>query len=214
MDLYTYLFEEYGYDEPIFLEYLLEDLNINPNTLRQKLKRLTDAEKIARSVYRNGIYFIPSPDRILKVKAISFNKILLNKYLVKKGQRIGYVTGLDFANTLSLTTQVPSTIEIVTQKEKSKNREVNFNQRIVILHKPKTLITEKNYRLLQILDLITNFKRLSELPFEKATPIMANYLKNISISHKELETYLELYAVVKEPFIKSGLYKQLVTNKL
>jgi hypothetical protein len=28
MDLYTYLFEQYGYDEPIFLEYLLEDLDI------------------------------------------------------------------------------------------------------------------------------------------------------------------------------------------
>ncbi|MED2737679.1 DUF6088 family protein [Bacillus toyonensis] len=211
MDLYTYLFEQYGYDEPIFLEYLLEDLDIKPNTLRQKLKRLTDTEKIARSVYRNGIYFIPSPDRLLQVKALSFNKIIKNKYLIKKGQRIGYITGLDFANALSLTTQVPSTIEIVTQKENTKNREVNFNQRIVILHKPKTLITEGNYKILQILELITKFRTLSDLSFEKAIPIMSNYLKNISISREELENYLKLYAAAKEPFIKSGLYKQLVS---
>lgn len=119
-NFYNFLIKEYGYDEPIFSEDLQKELNINSNTLRQQLKRLTDDNQIQRCSFRDGIYFIPDPDSILKKSALSVNKIIKNRYLFKKNERIGYVTGLDFANSLKLTTQVPGMIEIVTEKESSK----------------------------------------------------------------------------------------------
>lgn len=209
MDLYNYLVKQYGYDEPIFSEDLKKELDINSNTLRQNLKRLTDAKKIQRFNYKTGIYFIPDPDSIFKKSALSVNKIIKNKYIVKKRQRIGYVTGLDFANSLRLTTQVPGLVEIVTQGERSNVRYVEYNERRVALRKAKTSITERNYKILQILDLINNFKKVSDISFEKAIPKIFDYVKDISIDREELDRYLSMYPRAYREFMGSGLYNEI-----
>ncbi|PEN17504.1 hypothetical protein CN630_32815, partial [Bacillus wiedmannii] len=87
MELYTYLLNRYGYDEPIFTEDLKDELKIKPSTLRQQLKRLTDTKRIERCKFKSGIYFIADPDSILSTKAISVNKIITKKYLVKEQHR-------------------------------------------------------------------------------------------------------------------------------
>ncbi|RFU66798.1 DUF6088 family protein [Bacillus sp. V59.32b] len=209
MDFYNYLVNQFGYDEPIFSEDLTNELTINSNTLRQQLKRLTDDNKIQRCSFKDGIYFIPNPDSILKKSALSINKIIKNRYLVKKHERIGYVTGLDFANSLRLTTQVPGLVEIVTEKETSNLRYVDYNKRRVALRKAKTDITESNYKILQVLELINNFHKVSDVPFEKAIPNISNYIKNVKIDSKELDRYLSIYPKAFRQFIASGLYNEI-----
>src|SRR5690625_2821532 len=126
MALSNYLLENYGYDEPILSKELYEELDTNPNTLRQSLKRAVDQGKLCRYKYKDGIYFIPNPNSVLKRNTISFNKVISKEYLFRNGKRIGYVTGLSFANQLQLTTQHPAKIEIVTQNETTAKREVNY----------------------------------------------------------------------------------------
>jgi len=208
-DLYNYLVKEYGYDEPIFSEDLIKDLNLNSNTLRQQLKRLTDQNKIKRCSFKDGIYFIPDPDSILKISALSVNKIIKNKYLFKKSQRIGYVTGLDFANSLKLTTQVPGMIEIVTENASSKKRYVEYNKRRVALRKAKTDITENNYKILQAIELINNFNKVSDVPMERAVLKILDYIKDVKITSKELDYYLSLYPRSIKLFMRSGLYSEI-----
>lgn len=208
-NLYNYLVKEYGYDEPIFSEDLKKEFNIKKNTLRQQLKRLTDDNKIQRCSFRDGIYFIPDPDSILKKSALSVNKIIKNKYLFKKNQRIGYVTGLDFANSLKLTTQVPGMIEIVTKNETSNKRYVEYNKRRVALTKAKIDITENNYKILQIIELINNFKKVSDMQFDRAIPKILDYIKNVKIDEKELYSYLSKYPRALKEFMGSGLYSEI-----
>jgi len=213
MDFYNYLLKEYGYDEPIFSEDLLQELTLNPNTLRQSLKRLADADKIKRYKYKAGIYYIPNPNSILKRSALSVNKIIKNKYLVKRNNRIGYVTGLDFANSLNLTTQVPGLIEIVTEVESSNIRYVEYNQRRVALRKSKTNITGNNYKVLQILELITNFQKVSDVSFDNAKPKISDYVKDVSLERKELDRIISLYPKAYRQFIGSGLYNEVARGQ-
>lgn len=210
VDFYNFLLEQYGYDEPIFSKDLINEEhfklnNISSSAIRQRLKRLTDNKKIQRYPFKDGIYFIPDPDSVLKRSALSINKILKEQYLVKKNKRIGYVTGLDFSNSLGLTTQVPGLIEIVTIVEKTNIRYVEYNQRRVALRKPKTPITEKNYKILQILELINNFQKVSDVSFDKAVPKIAEYIKDVKIEQKELDKYLEAFPKAIVKLWESGL---------
>lgn len=209
MNLYQYLIDQYGYDEPILLEDLTNEVeSMKPNTLRQSLKRMVDSGKMCR--YENGIYFIPNPSSILKSRTISVNKIINKKYLYKNGSRIGYTTGLSFANRLRLTTQNPSVVEIVTLAERAIVRSVNLNKRKIKLRRPRVEINDKNYKLLQVLDLLTNYDKLSTEPISKASEIIIEYLSDVEVTKDTLNKYLVSYpGKTSKNMIESGLYDAL-----
>ncbi|WP_019413250.1 hypothetical protein [Paenisporosarcina sp. TG20] len=193
MNLLKYLIENYGYDEPIFLDEIQNKIDINYNTLRQNLKRLTDSNQICRYEYKNGIYFISNPDSILTTKSLSVNKIIDKKYLYRGKEVIGYISGLAFANKLHLTTQNPSVVEIVTNVEKMNNRIVHFNKRRITIRKPRVNVNKDNYKILQVLDLLNNFEYVSVEPMSVANKEIVNYLGGKKISVNELNGYLRKY---------------------
>ncbi|MFZ3591768.1 DUF6088 family protein [Bacillus sp. DJP31] len=192
MNLYQYILDTYGYDEPVFLDELKSEVtSLKPESLRQAMKRLVDNGKIYR--YRDGIYFIPNPSSVLKSTTLSVNKIINNKYLYRKDQRIGYITGLSFANLLKLTTQNPGMIEVVTSAEKATVRIVNFNKRKVTLRKPRVEINNENYKILQVLDLLTNFDKVSTKPISLAAKNIIEYLGDVDLTSEQLNNYLYKY---------------------
>ncbi|MGN5653916.1 hypothetical protein [Bacillus sp. Brlt_9] len=215
MDFYSYLLKRYGYDEPIFSSDLSKELRMNKNTLRQYLKRLTDNNKIERYEYKQGIYFIPSKNSmnsIFNKPVISVNKIIKKKYVFKGEKRIGFETGLSFANDIRLTTQVPSTVEIVTEVESQPKRTVVFNKREVALRKAKTEINDYNYKILQILELLVDFDRVSDLSLEEAKPKIADYVMDVQIEATELAQYVQLYKQT-DKFYGSGLYNEITRRQ-
>lgn len=209
MDLKNYIIENYGYSEPVFLEDLTKKLpDISSTSLRQKLKRLVDDGKIRR--FKNGIYFVPKINSLLKIKTLSIEKVLEKKYLISNNKRIGYVTGLTFANNLQLTTQVPSKIEIVCTKETRTKRTVNYKNNLVILRKPRFSVNNRNYKLLQVLDLINKYYEYVEKPTELSNQKIIDYLKDITITKKELNNYLKGYpAKTYKNLIESELYDEI-----
>lgn len=213
MDLYMYLVNTYGYDEPIFMEELTSEVtSLKSDALRQSMKRMVDNEKLYR--YKDGIYFIPNPNSLFKTKTISVNKIIEKKYLYKKNQRIGYLTGLSFANLLRLTTQNPGIIEIVTTSEKSQVRIVNYNKRKVSLRKPRVEINNDNYKILQVLDLLTYFDKLSTKPISMAVTNIMNYLNDTKLKKEQLNNYLQEYPKkTYKNLIESDLYNVLTQRR-
>lgn len=193
MDLQNYIINNFGYDEPVLTEELYERLDINKNTVRQLLKRGTDSGEISRYKYKNGVYFIPNKKSLLE-NTLSFNKVVSKEYLVRNGKRIGYITGLAFSNKLQLTTQIPAKIEIVTQEEAMSMRVVDYGIRKITLRKPRVNeINEKNFKILQVLDLMNNFENLSVEPIEKANDKILNYLSDVKVDDEELNRYLNQY---------------------
>lgn len=210
MNVFQYFLENYGYNEPILIDDLQNDihLTVKDSTLRMDLKRLADKGQIKK--YARGIYFIPQPNSLLKNQSLSITKVLRKKYLYDGNRPIGYQTGIAFANQLHLTTQTAGMIEIVTNKETNIKRSIKINKWRIILIKPRVEINGDNVKILQVLDLLNNFEKLSEKSIEESAIALIDYLRNVEINKDELIKVLFSYprdTIIK--MNKSGAYNAL-----
>ena len=118
-----------------------------------KILIVSGIQKIKRET--TGIYYIPENIEILGLeKALSISDICQKKYIENEEGKIGYYTGLYLLNGLGFITQVPNTLEIVTNSEKKNSRTVNIKGTKRILKKPYTKITTENEKYLQFLELL------------------------------------------------------------
>ena len=127
-----YLIENYGYNEPIFLNELKIE-GMSDNAVRQSVKRLAMSGFLER--YDNGIYYIPKQGGVLGKSYLDPYKVIMRRYVQSKSEKYGYVTGLSFANQLGLTTQLPAVIEIVTNHEATNGRLVMIGTQRVRIKK-------------------------------------------------------------------------------
>lgn len=188
--LYEYLKENYGENVPIYISRLKVE-GMSENTLRQQVKRLTDAGLLKR--YDTGIYFIPKKSVFKSGSTLSVEQVLNDKYLREGEKRCGYQSGILFANQLGLTTQVPMIYEIVTNKASREYRVITVAKTRVILRRPRTEISEDNFRALQFLDLMKDVDMVSELEGKRLTERLLAYMRACSLYFDDLEPFLPLY---------------------
>src|SRR5690606_3958169 len=193
MEFYQYLLDKYGYDEPILTEQLKEELKLNPNTLRQYIKRLSDKGSLTK--VQNGIYFIPKKKPIFGSAVLDTDQIIRKKFLVNHSDIIGYKSGTNFANALGLTSQTAAVETLVTNKASAAKREVNVYKRRFIIRKPRVSVNKSNYKLLQVLDLLNNYEQYSEKPLEAAREKILMYLEGISMNESQVKEYLNAYPI-------------------
>lgn len=188
--LYEYLKETYGENEPIFVADI-EYKNMSVNNVRQQVKKLTDAGLLKR--YDTGIYFIPKKSIFKSGTQLSMNTVIEKKYLQDKNKRCGYISGVAFANQLGITTQVSMVCEVVTNKATNERREITLANSRVILRRPRVSVDEKNYRLLQFLDLMKDIDYFAEITGQELQKCLCTYLEANSIRFADLEKYLRYY---------------------
>jgi predicted transcriptional regulator of viral defense system len=97
--------------------------------------------------------------------------------LEKKGKPIGYITGYSVFNDLLLTTQVPSVLQIGTQKEKKKVIRGIYRIHFV---KQENIITKDNIPLLQLLDCLRLFKTIPDTTPNRASKRLINIFKGLN----------------------------------
>lgn len=139
-EVYSYIEKNYQPNEPIFMS----DLNIQgikPVSVRQQIKKLTEAGKLKR--FDTGIYYIPKKSIFRSGSTLSIDEVIKRKYLIDGKNCCGYVGGLLFANQLGLTTQVPAVYEVYTNKATTDYRETRLASFRVIIRKPSCEINEK-----------------------------------------------------------------------
>lgn len=113
-------------------------------------------------------------------------------------------------NQLNLTSQTAGVIEVVTNKETNRKRATNINNWRIILRKPRTLIKQDNIKVLQVLDLLNNFERISEKPLESGVDSIIKYIDDVDLDRGEVNDILANYP--KDTIIKatkSGVYDAL-----
>lgn len=181
--LKTYLIENYGYDEPIFLNQLLIE-GLSQNAIRQSVKRLTASGFLER--YDNGIYYIPRSGGLLGKSYLDPSMVIMRKYVENKSDKYGYVTGLSFANQLGLTTQMPAIIEIVTNREATHGRTVTVgNQRVRVKHSTIT-VSDSNAELLQLLDGVGQAEKYTELTIKETVDKLISYMRKKQFTKRQL----------------------------
>jgi hypothetical protein len=181
--LKSYLLENYGYNEPIFLNDLKIE-GLSENAVRQSVKRLVAKGFLER--YDNGIYYIPKAGGLLEKSYLDPLLVIMRKYVMNKYETYGYITGLSFVNQLGLTTQMPAVIEIVTNTEATNGRTVMVGSQKVRVKKSAVPVSNNNAELLQLLDCIVQAEKYTELSMERTIEIMSAYVKGKSFTREQL----------------------------
>lgn len=102
---------------------------------------------------------------------------ILKPYLFKNGKRIAYVTGASLYNRLGLTTQIPNSIKIA-----SRDKRITISCETVKASPVKSYVdvTDKNFHLLELLDVLKDFKKIADLDKVAALKILSFNLKNLT----------------------------------
>ena len=188
--LKTYLMENYGYNEPIFLNDLAIE-GLSDNAVRQSVKRLVASGFLER--YDNGIYYIPKRDGLLGKSYLDPSMVIMRRYVQNKSEIYGYLTGISFANQLGLTTQMPAVIEIVTNREASNGRMITVGSQRVRIKKPAITVSDSNAELLQLLDTIGQAEKYTELTKEETVETVISYMRKKRFTKEQLS---EVSAVI------------------
>lgn len=190
MGLYEYLLENYGTDEPIFLD-SLDYENHSETGIRQGMKRLCDENKIKR--FENGIYYIPTYNE-LGESVLSSKKVAYLKYIKSKEDYIGYYADVTLLNLEGFSNQVPNMTYIVTNKEKTNRRTIEFGNTKFVLLKPKTRITNDNVKVLTFLSLLDVLgTRYDQFEFNLKVALQEYVIKN-NINRNDLLEYATYYS--------------------
>ncbi len=152
MILIDYLLKKYGTNKPIITEELVVP-EISYDNLRKQLSRYNSQGILEK--YSQGVYYIPK-ETILGRSTLSIDDVINRKYITNDNDIYGFYSGLSFYNKLGISTQVPFVYEIVTNKEKSRVREITLKNQKIILRKPYVKINKNNYLENQFLDFINN----------------------------------------------------------
>jgi hypothetical protein len=75
----------------------------------------------------------------------------------------------------------------------------------LIINAPRVKVTNKNYKLLQVLDLLTEFEKYSEYDLKQVEFKLLSYISDIKLSYVELESIVEAYPLAAQvKFYKIG----------
>ena len=135
---------------PIFMEEI--------QTLLSEYSRPRIYQFIAEAVksgalmrYDNGVYYIPTKT-LLGVSKLNPQKIIEKKYISSGDSIYGIYGGTLLLNSMGVTTQVPTVIEIFTNNETWRRREVMVGYQKVVLRKARMPITTENVGLFRLME--------------------------------------------------------------
>jgi hypothetical protein len=123
------------------------------------------AAKALERLLKKGVIKRFAPGVFYKPQKTVFGELgpgesdLIKPYLFQSGKRIGYITGARLYNQLGITTQVPKNLIIAYF-----NKRVKTKVRMIEITSVKSYveITDENYVLLELLDVMKDFKRISD----------------------------------------------------
>jgi len=191
-EIYNYIVKNFKLNEPILIKDLYTSFpSVNEITIRSILKRLAEKELIIK--IKNGVYGLPNKESIMGKLSVYTSDILNKKYLVNEKGIKGYKTGLSFSNMLGLTTQTASVETIISNAVSNKKREIKINNNRFIINAPRYKVTNENYKLLQILDLLNEFNSYSEVDLKSATKLILKYISDLKLDEKEMEKIVSSY---------------------
>lgn len=100
----------------------------------------------------------------------------LRPYLFENGKRVAYETGYSLYNRLNLTTQVAFRIKIA-----SRDRRISVNKGALKIDTVKSYVnvTDANYKLLELLDVLKDIKRIPDASPDSNIVILSNIIKGL-----------------------------------
>lgn len=200
-----YIKTNYDNKTPIFVNDIYKEFTeISEGTIRSLFKRFSDAGVLEK--VDNGVYALPNKESVLGKATVYVSNVVENKYIRnEKGQRIGYISGINFSNQIGLTSQTASVNTIYSNNVSNKKRMTTLKNNRLIINAPRVKVTDENYKLLQILDLLNEFEKLSEQDLKAASNKILEFLEKIKLKKEEVELIVSKYPLEAQvKFYKIG----------
>ena len=141
--------------------------------LAKALNRLVAAGKIVKLA--KGKYYKPEPSPFGELPPDQYQVV---KDLLKSGGKVkGYLTGISIYNSLGLTTQVSSTIQIGRNEVRSSFKRGRYTISFV---KQKNNISKENIPLLQLLDGLRFIKKIPDSTITESCRVLQNLIADLS----------------------------------
>ncbi len=187
---------------PIFTR---EILQLFPEWTRAYVFRRINAalEKSELCQIETGTYYLPTRTP-LGISRISAHAVAAKKYLTDSVETYGIYSGLALQNFFSLTTQIPNTIEIITNNTSSRRRKITIKGMTFILRKSRFEITRENECAYCVLQL---FSERNGIRMNKdGRKAISDYIQKNKITNSELfEMAKKFPASTLKKFIYSGV---------
>lgn len=203
--IYDFMKEKSQFYQPFLLKNLYRQFpDVKDGTIREMMRRLVGEKKVIK--IKNGLYFLPNPERVLQSYSFNVMNIIDSVYLKNQDNEfVGYRSGINFANQLGLTSQTASVEVIYSNNVSTRKREIKIQNNRLMINAPRVKVTNQNYKLLQLLDLLTDFEKVSEYELDQVQSKLLAYIKAIQISSIELNRIVEAYPLAAQvKFYKLG----------
>jgi len=107
---------------------------------------------------------------------------LLKPYLFYEGNRVAYITGIALYNRMGLTTQVPKDIRVASRNKRIITKLGSIQVKPV---KSYADVTENNYYLMELLDVLKDFKTIPDTEMGEVIKHMLQKFRGLSAREKD-----------------------------
>jgi len=139
----------------------------------KSIERLIKKDIIKR--ISTGVFYKPKQTVFGELKPDE--EKIITPYLFKNGKRIAYISGLLLYNKMGLTTQIPKEISVASNKKRIYISKGNIKAKAV---KSYVEVTEKNYKFLELLDALKDFKKIPDLNKKSAISILSRKISELN----------------------------------
>ncbi len=176
--------KKFGINQPIFTSEILDEMKeYSRPRVFQLLKKAEQEKKLIK--FDKGVYYIPTDTRYGK-SLISVEQVVRKKYITDKENVFGIYSGLQMQQSFMLTYQVPTAIEVVTNKETMCVREIKLKKRNIILRKSRFNITKENADVYTILELFSKIDMKEYFENTSAQKEIINFIRKKEIKSKDV----------------------------
>ena len=167
--------------------------NMTEENLRYHLKKYTDDGVLCR--FEPGVYYFPKENLFGERSVLSADVVAVNKYIRRRGKRVGYYSGYTLANRMGLSTQVPFTEEITSNYAPAAVRELSIKNRKYIIRRPVAEVNETNAPVLQLLDCLKDIDKCAEFDMDFCGKILTKYIMENEITKENIDLFISRYPI-------------------
>ena len=133
-----------------------------------------------------GVYYIPTQP-VFGPSLLDPRKVIEKRYISATGNVYGYYGGQILMNQLGLSTQMPNVLEVYTNNEASRVRDIDVGRQKVRLRSSRVTVTADNVAVLSFLELMNNLS--ADSIDENGREIIIRYIEQNRISSKDISGY-------------------------
>ena len=178
--------DKYGFNEPIYVQEIQFE-SCSRSWIFEELKKLVESGELKR--FDTGIYYFPKK-MPWGDSCLASRKVIQKRFLSDGDKVYGYIAGLSLVNQAGLSTQVPNLLELVTNNESTRVRNINVGFQKVRLRRARTTITRDNVKALQFLDLMYSIK--PDFLDETERFMLSKFTKDSGVTQDEISKYVGL----------------------